>query len=125
MKRRIIVLATLVLCACSEPLVAPVAIDGDTIAAAGKRVRLVGIDAPEMPGHCRAGRNCAPGDPVASKEALQAFLDMGSVHCEREPGVPDTDFYGRQLRRCFANGHDLSELMLEAGMAIRYEPRER
>ena len=33
-------------------------IDGDTIHCGYTRVRLAGIDAPEMPGHCQPGRAC-------------------------------------------------------------------
>lgn len=40
--------------------------DGDTIRCGAERIRLLGIDAPELPGHCRSGRACAPGDPYGS-----------------------------------------------------------
>lgn len=36
----------------------PKVIDGDTIHCRYTRVRLAGIDAPEMPGHCQPGRAC-------------------------------------------------------------------
>ena len=41
-------------------------LDGDTFTCDGKRIRMAGIDAPELPGHCRTGRDCAPGDPYDS-----------------------------------------------------------
>jgi endonuclease YncB( thermonuclease family) len=37
--------------------------DGDTIRCNGERIRLLGIDTPELPGHCRKGRDCVSGDP--------------------------------------------------------------
>ena len=37
-------------------------IDGDTFDCDGTRIRMVGIDAPELPGHCRPGREGTPGD---------------------------------------------------------------
>src|ERR1700712_1173347 len=46
-------------------------VDGDTLRCGNERVRLLGIDAPELPGHCRIGRACAPGDPYASTASLQ------------------------------------------------------
>lgn len=48
-----------------------IAIDGDTLRCGAERIRLLGIDAPEMPGHCHERRNCVPGDPIASKNALR------------------------------------------------------
>lgn len=70
-----------------RPCRAPIAIDGDTIRCRGqgwenrRAIRLTGIDAPELPGHCRAARAgrparvCVPGDARASTAALQAALD--------------------------------------------------
>ncbi len=73
-------------------------IDGDTVRCGprhgGEVVRLLGIDAPEMPGHCRRGRACAPGDPFASKASLQAAVRLrGRVTIERH----GRDRYGRTL----------------------------
>lgn len=34
--------------------------DGDTIRCNGERIRLLGIDTPELPGHCRQGRVAYP-----------------------------------------------------------------
>nr|WP_248291807.1 hypothetical protein [Novosphingobium sp. SG916] len=55
------------------------AIDGDTLRCGPgyvRRIRLLGIDAAELPGHCRKGRDCAPGDPWAHKRALAAFANQ-------------------------------------------------
>lgn len=72
----------------------PVVIDGDTIRCSnGVRLRLSGIDAPELPGHCRAGRDCAPGDPVASKSSLAAAVAKGRVTYK----VIKTDRYARTV----------------------------
>ena len=60
---------------------APRAVDGDTIACANlaAHIRLLGIDAPELPGHCRKGRVCTPGDGFASTRSLAALLARGPV----------------------------------------------
>ena len=58
----------------AAPCIGPDAVDGDTIkcGARGNRfsVRLTGIDAPELAGHCRAGRVCVAGDPIRSRASL-------------------------------------------------------
>lgn len=90
------------------------ATDGDTIRCGRERVRLIGIDAPELPGHCRTGRNCAPGDPWASKAALARLLRSGPITLERH----GFDHYGRTLAFAFAGRIDLSCAQLRAGQAI-------
>lgn len=105
--------------AMGEPLTceSPYIVDGDTLRCMDQRIRLIGIDAPEMPGHCRTGRTCAPGDAVASREHLVA-ITRTTVKCFPE----GLDPYGRTLARCGVAGADLSCSMIAAGHAI---PRYR
>lgn len=93
-----------------------IAIDGDTLRCGAERIRLLGIDAPEMPGHCQEGRDCAPGDPVASKNAL-AERAKGPATIERI----GRDHYDRTLARVRVNGIDLSCAQIQSGHAI-YRP---
>ena len=92
----------------------PIIIDGDTLHCGRHRIRLAGIDAPEMPGHCRPGRDCTPGDPFAAKAYLRSIA-RGAVSCRQT----DTDVYGRTVARCEAGGRDLSCAMIAAGHAVR------
>lgn len=94
---------------CDRPRV----IDGDTMDCGGTRIRLASIDAPEMPGHCRTGRDCTPGDPYATRNYL-SFLTRGAVECR----PVDTDVYGRTVARCSAGGRDLSCAMVAADRAV-------
>lgn len=94
----------------------PVAIDGDTIRVGKERIRLLGIDAPEMPGHCRRGRACVPGDPHAAKVALQRLL-AGRLKVQRY----GRDFYGRTLATVTAGGTDVACRQIATGHA-RYLP---
>ena len=92
-----------------------IAIDGDTLRCGRERIRLLGIDAPELPGHCRRGRKCVQGDPVASRAALAAAIAHGPATIERR----SRDRYGRTLARVRVNGVDLSAHMVRTGMAVR------
>lgn len=92
----------------------PRVLDGDTLDCGGRRIRLYGIDAPELPGHCRPGRDCTPGDPFASQARLRS-LTRGEVAC----GEVDVDVYGRSVARCTGPEGDLSCAMLESGHAVR------
>ena len=53
-------------------------VDGDTLHCDGGRIRLLGIDAPELPGHCAQGRDCAPGDPYESSRSLGDAMGDGA-----------------------------------------------
>ena len=89
--------------------------DGDTFRCDGRRVRLYGIDAPELPGHCRKGRACTPGDPYASTDNLAALLQSGPVSCRQV----DVDRYGRSVALCSAGRRNLSCAQLAGGFAVR------
>ncbi|MBO9623970.1 MAG: thermonuclease family protein [Sphingomonas sp.] len=78
-----------------------------------ERIRLLGIDAPEVAGHCRPGRNCVPGDPVASTDSLAAALTP-PLTIERV----GTDRYGRTLGLVAGRGGDLSCWQLDHGQAV-------
>ncbi len=88
--------------------------DGDTFRCNGYRIRLAGIDTPEMPGHCRTGRNCTSGDPYAARDFLHS-ISRGLVTCQSV----DTDHYGRTVARCRTDHEDLSCAMLKANYAVR------
>jgi endonuclease YncB( thermonuclease family) len=99
-----------------------VVVDGDTLRCRDLgRVRLIGIDAPELPGHCNPGRRCTPGDGFASKAALERTIGGRAVSCEGE----GRDRYGRVLARCAAGGVDLGCAQVAIGQAVvRYgDPR--
>jgi len=99
------------------PLTACRVVDGDTLRCDGERIRLLGIDAPELPGHCAQGRDCAPGDPFASTESLRRALQP-PLGIQRV----GTDRYGRTLALISSKGGDLSCWQLRERQAI-YKPR--
>lgn len=87
------------------------AIDGDTLRCGRTRVRLLGIDAAEKPGHCRQGRVCAPGDPFTQRAALQR---LAGGRLTIDPVKQDK--FGRLVAVVHASsGGNLSCQMLQAG----------
>lgn len=106
------ILLTLALAA-SSPCIA---IDGDTIRCGKENIRILGIDSPEMPDHCRVGRICAPGDPVAAKESLRVLM-QGRVTVRRH----GKDLYRRTLAHVYSNGKLVACTQLRTGNAI-YKP---
>lgn len=74
---------------CNSPHV----LDGGTLRCGSVRIRLTSIDAPELPGHCRPGRKCTPGNPYASTDNLRLLVAGQAVDCRQV----DTDHYGRAV----------------------------
>jgi micrococcal nuclease len=98
------------------------AIDGDTLVCRvgleRVHLRLNGIDAPELPGHCHGNRHCAPGDPFASKANLSRLVTGRRVTWQ-DLG---RDRYGRTIAEATAGGVDLQCDQLRGGYAI-YKPK--
>jgi endonuclease YncB( thermonuclease family) len=97
--------------------------DGDTMRCAGyrKSSRLYGIDAPEMPGACRQGRECVSGDPYAARDYLASLVARGPVRCQHT----ETDRYQRPIMQCWVGKVNLSCAMIAAGHAVRRYGRLR
>jgi endonuclease YncB( thermonuclease family) len=96
-------------------------VDGDTIDINGQRIRLEGIDAPEMAQTCgtKDGGTWACGR-AATKE-LQALVVNADVACDSR----GHDKYGRLLAVCFVNGNDINSTLVKLGYAwafVKYSP---
>lgn len=95
--------------------------DGDTFRCTnGVRVRLSAIDTPEMPGSCRKGRTCAPGNPHAARAAFARLISGKTVRCE-----PAGKSYNRIAAWCSVGGTDLSCAMVRSGHAMRLPKYDR
>ena len=96
-----------------------IVVDGDTLNINHERIRLIGIDAPEMMGHCRQGRVCVKGNPHRSKASLQSIVNRGgSVKIVRR----GYDRYGRTLASVSIGTTNLSCHQIRTHNAV-YVPR--
>lgn len=92
-------------------------IDGDTIDVARTRIRLEGIDAPEMEQNCAdpAGTRWPCGRAAA--RALRAYLAGRELTCATD----GLDRYGRVLATCaLPDGSDLNAWLVQQGWALAY-----
>jgi endonuclease YncB( thermonuclease family) len=117
-------LLLMVLTACSGPAGGGAgwrAIDGDTIRdAAGRVIRVIGVDSPEMPGHAQCAEEAAAG--LAARDFTAAAL-AGAKRIElRERGL---DRYRRQLAIVLIDGKDLAALLIQAGHGRAYHGERR
>jgi endonuclease YncB( thermonuclease family) len=85
---------------------AAVAVDGDTLALAGVRVRLAALDAFER-------------DQPLGPEA-RALLGRLTAGRETRCVVAGRDRWGRLVARCFAAGRDLGAALVAAGLALAW-----
>jgi endonuclease YncB( thermonuclease family) len=92
------------------------ATDGDTLVVGAVKVRLHGIDAPELAQRCGRGGG-GDWDCGRAAAALLASLVAGrEVTCEAR----DRDAYGRVVAACSAGGDDLGARMVADGLAWAY-----
>ena len=96
-------------------------IDGDTLTCSDRRkVRLAGIDAPELHG-CAPGRRCTRGSAKQSLHNLMRLSKGRTLRCEAV-GTR----YDRTVAFCSTAGIDLSCAQASGGYAVpRYANRER
>ena len=95
-------------------------VDGDTIALLGQRVRLAGIDAPELDQQCRrdgAVYECG----AQARLRLAGLIGDGEVACRGN----ERDRYGRLLMRCVLGGTDVNSAMVRSGWAVAYGDYDR
>ena len=89
--------------------------DGDTLKIDGERVRLWGVDAPEMRQQCtRAGKPFDCGREA--RMALARLVAGRTVSCT----AVDVDRYKRTVARCTAAGADIGGEMVRIGWALDY-----
>ena len=92
------------------------AVDGDTLQWADRRIRLMGIDAPEISQTCQDQDGTMWLCGQQARDFL-AGLMVGGISCE----TASHDRYGRALARCINQaGQDLAAEMTRHGWALAY-----
>lgn len=104
---------------CAESVIqgTPRVVDGDTLQINDDRIRLFGLDAPELRQECsRGGKPYACGE--VSRDALRDKIGKSKVKCT----VEDRDIYGRSVSICYIDGTniDLNKWMVNNGQALAY-----
>ena len=93
-------------------------IDGDTLRAGGERIRLTGIDAPELSQTCRDAQSREWPCGRAAKTRLIDLVSRGGVACTAR----GHDRYSRTLAVCSAGGiADLGAALVREGYAVNYD----
>lgn len=104
----LLIIAAASIIACTDPNVH----DGDTIRCGAERVRLFGVDAPEV----RRGQT--PAEPFAYEARDELIrLTRGRVGCR----FVDRDRYGRFVGKCWSSvSPDVNAAVIRSGFATEY-----
>lgn len=92
-------------------------VDGDTIWLEGEKIRLLGIDAPEIGNTA----DCLKEKRIGriATERMAAIVSSGPIELRRR----GKDRYGRTLATVFVDGRDAGELLRADGLAVEYRGR--
>ena len=97
-------------------------VDGDTIVIdtykGVRKIRLKGMDAPELSQKCSYGDNQQIKYRCGEEAALhlRRMINSKSIECTNE----GNDMYGRQLAYCYADGTNINRKMVLDGWAVSY-----
>ena len=91
-------------------------VDGDTFKLGKRKIRIIGIDAPEThPARC--ADEARPGEQATAR--LQELLNQGPFEMVA-PVYGKQDRYGRDLRSIRRGDQSIADAMRESGLAHRY-----
>lgn len=91
-------------------------IDGDSLEIGKRRIRLMGIDAPEYDQSCKDEKGALYACGKQSAQHLQALINHKKIKCK----IHKKDKYDRELCTCYAEDKDLNAQMIKDGQAIVY-----
>ena len=90
--------------------------DGDTIRIGETRIRLEGIDSPEMSQRCTRADGSGWQCGASARAALIQKIGNQSVRCE----ISGTDRYSRSLGTCWLGTVNLNQWLVGSGWAVAY-----
>ena len=94
----------------------PRVIDGDTIHIGDTKIRLHGIDAPEMKQTCRTSKGKVQMCGQLAKQALERLVKGQDVTCKGDT----RDRYKRLIAVCYVGNQDINAEMVRQGWALAY-----
>jgi len=91
--------------------------DGDSLRSGNLRIRIYGIDAPELKQQCRDQKGAGWSCGNAAREKLKSLIGLDAdVFCH----LRDVDRYGRLIMQCFHGTVDIGAAMVRSGYALAY-----
>lgn len=91
--------------------------DGDSFRRGNQRIRLFGIDAPELAQECLDAKSRLYPCGQSARRALQELIGASEISCD----IVEHDKYQRDVARCRKDGLEINREMVRLGWAIAYE----
>jgi len=91
--------------------------DGDSLRSGRLKIRLHGIDAPELKQNCIAATGASWPCGKAARDAMAEIATKAPLRCV----LMDVDRYGRLIMRCYAGATDIAEHLVAKGLALAYQ----
>ena len=91
--------------------------DGDTVEIRGVKVRITGIDAPEMDQRCLDAKGKLSECGIEVRNQLTKKAAGRQWTCR----VSGKDRYGRSLASCHIDGEDIARWMVRSGLALSFK----
>ena len=111
----------LILSFCSVSEAEYKAVDGDSLERGIERIRLKGIDAPELYQKCQDEHGDYYECGKDSLEFLQSLMAKGEVKCKCQK---KRDRYKRKLCECFVSTLNINQEMVANGYAVSYKNKK-
>ena len=91
--------------------------DGDSLRSGKLKIRIFGIDAPELKQQCQDQNGTVWACGLTARQQLENLLDANKLlHCE----LRDVDRYGRLVMQCFRGTVDIGAAMVRSGHALAH-----
>ncbi len=91
--------------------------DGDSLRSGKLKIRLFGIDAPEIKQQCKTDDGSSWACGIAARDAMRELAGSApQLNCH----LRDVDRYGRLVMQCFANDRDIAAALVDKGLALAY-----
>lgn len=100
----------------SSPAAPAIAVDGDSLEIGSRRIRLMGIDAPEYDQFCKKNNGELYPCGQLAADYLKTLIAEKNITCR----IHKQDKYKRDLCTCYAETTDLNAEMIRAGYAVVY-----
>ena len=119
--KKYFLLSLLLLSFCRVSAADYTAVDGDSLVRGDERIRLKGVDAPELYQKCEDEHGTDYDCGQEAFDFLQNLMNKGNVRCKCQK---QRDRYKRKLCECFVENLSLNREMISAGYAVAYKSKK-